>query len=151
MSPKKSKVTEPPPGAQKHEGQLTKPLKVDALELVQGSRSMYVFAAKASVLFDALSINRKVENKEEGYQRVLSSSRVQAVARYLAQKKTIPGPIIVSLDKATFKDGTLSVPAGTNVGWVIDGQHRLAGASLAAKEQNLDVNLAVDRARRLRA
>jgi len=50
-------------------------------------------------------------------------------------KKAIPGAIIVCFDKATFdaKKGELRVPAGTDVGWVIDGQHRLAGAAMAAR------------------
>ena len=36
----------------------------------------------------------------------------------------------------------LTIPAGKDVGWVIDGQHRLAGAHLAA-QQGKDIELAV--------
>jgi DGQHR domain-containing protein len=97
---------------------------------------LYLFKAKASLLYEALSINRRIPDKDEGYQRVLSLSRVQAITRYVRQNRAIPGAIIVSLDKAEFdkRKGELTLPAGTNVGWVIDGQHRLAGAAMAARE-----------------
>lgn len=141
MSPKKNAKTDN--GSQKHVGRLGRPLKVPAIPLVQSGHTLYLFSAKASVLYAALSINRRVQDKDEGYQRVLSPSRVQAVSRYLTQRRTIPGAIIVSLDKGTFDKvkGELIIPSGTDVGWVIDGQHRLAGADLAARSGN-DVELA---------
>lgn len=145
MSPKKPARTTPE--TQKHEGKISRALKAPAVLVRQGEHKLYLFTARASVLFDALSINRRVsskEGKEEGYQRVLSVSRVEAIKQYLSQKKPIPGAIIVSLDAAQFdaKKLELTIPAGTDVGWVIDGQHRLAGAALAAKA-GLDVDLPV--------
>jgi DGQHR domain-containing protein len=117
-------------------GRLGRALKVDAIEVIQGKHTLYLFKAKASVLYDAFSINRRIPDKDEGYQRVLSVSRVQAITRYVRQDRTIPGAIIVSLDSAEFdrRKGELTIPSGTNVGWVIDGQHRLAGAAMAARE-----------------
>lgn len=131
---------------QKHSGHVKRPLKFAASELTQTGNKLYIFKASASVLFNALSINRRIESKDkdEGYQRVLSISRVQAIARYISQKKPIPGAIIVCFDTATFnkEKGELTVPAGTDVGWVIDGQHRLAGADMAARE-GTDIELPV--------
>jgi DGQHR domain-containing protein len=91
-----------------------------------------------------LSINRRAEDKDEGYQRVLSVSRVRSIANYVKGKRAIPGAIVVSLDKATYdsKKMELTVPEGTDVGWVIDGQHRLAGADMAARE-GVDIELPV--------
>ena len=91
-----------------------------------------------------LSINRRIEDKDEGYQRTLSVSRIRSIANYIKAKRAIPGAIIVSLDNAVFDDKTkdLTVPKGTNVGWVIDGQHRLAGADMAARER-VDIDLPV--------
>jgi DGQHR domain-containing protein len=121
-------------------------LKFPAYEVVQTVHNLYLFKAKASVLYNSLSINRKIDSKDkdEGYQRVLSPSRVQAITRYILQKKAIPGAIIVSFDSATFHKETaeLRVPAGTDVGWIIDGQHRLAGSALASREGQ-DVELPV--------
>jgi DGQHR domain-containing protein len=125
-------------------GHIARALTVSATEVGQGNHVLYLFKAKASVLYDALSINRRISDKDEGYQRVLSSSRVQAITRYIRQNRTIPGAIIVSLDKAKFdkKEKELTIPAGTNVGWVIDGQHRLAGAAMAARD-GTDIEFAV--------
>jgi DGQHR domain-containing protein len=91
-----------------------------------------------------LSIKRRVEEKDEGYQRALSVARVRAIATYIKMNRAIPGAIVVCLDKASFdpKAGQITIPPGKDVGWVIDGQHRLAGAHLAATEGS-DVELPV--------
>lgn len=125
-------------------GHIARALKVSADEIAQGKHVLYLFKAKASVIYDALAINRRIPDKDEGYQRVLSSSRVQAITKYIRQNRTIPGAIIVSLDQAEFdkKKKELTIPAGTNVGWIIDGQHRLAGAAMAARE-GIDIEFAV--------
>lgn len=62
----------------------------------------------------------------------------------MTDKNPIPGAIIVCLDSATFdlKRGELELPAGTDLGWVIDGQHRLAGAHEAAR-LGIDIELPV--------
>jgi DGQHR domain-containing protein len=129
---------------QKHSGVVKRPLRFTATEIDQTINRLYLFKANASVLFKALSINRRIQDKDEGYQRALSLSRVQAITRYITQKKPIPGAIIVCFDHATFdkKKGELAVPAGTDIGWVIDGQHRLAGAEMAARG-GIDVELPV--------
>jgi DGQHR domain-containing protein len=118
----------------KHTGRIIRPLSFPALEVRQLDATMYVFKAKASILFNSFSINRRIEDKDEGYQRALSQGRVQAITRYITQRKRpIPGAVIVCLDEATFDKGEITIPAGTDVGWVIDGQHRLAGAEEASR------------------
>jgi DGQHR domain-containing protein len=121
--------------AVKHQGSIARSLRFPAIEVNQSGKKLYLFRASAAVLFDALSINRRTENKDEGYQRVLSQSRVESIARYIQQKRTIPGAITVCFDNGVFSSAKreISVPAGKDIGWVIDGQHRLAGASMAAK------------------
>jgi len=128
----------------KKTGALKVPLVLNALRVVQGPNLLYAFKAPASSLFEALSINRKIEEKDEGYQRVLSSSRVQALKRFILQKNPVPGSIVVCLEKARYSSDSkrLTIPAGTDVGWVVDGQHRLAAAALAARE-GLDIELSV--------
>jgi DGQHR domain-containing protein len=128
----------------KHSGLVGRPLRFAASELVQSTTRLYLFKASASVLYHALSINRRIQEKDEGYQRALSVARVQAITRYIAQKKPIPGAIIICFDSATFdrNKGELSVPKGNDVGWVIDGQHRLAGAEMASRD-GLDIELPV--------
>jgi DGQHR domain-containing protein len=130
----------------KHVGAVKHPLTYRAIEVQQSGNKLYLFKAAASELYNSLSINRKEEHKskEEGYQRVLSPSRIQAISRYVAAKRALPGAIIVCLDAATYhnKKGEITIPAGTDVGWVIDGQHRLAGAEMASR-MNASIELPV--------
>jgi len=138
MSKTQSKVTG------KHTGKLKKERTFNTLRVTQSATTLYLFKASASLLYKMLSINRRVEDKDEGYQRALSVSRVGAIAKFIKTKRAIPGAITVSLDKATYdsKARVLTVPKGTDVGWVIDGQHRLAGAEMAARE-GYDIELPV--------
>lgn len=128
---------------QKKTGRTKKPLQFTCVPLKQGKTTLYAFAAKASELYNALSINRRTDDKDEGYQRTLSRARVQAISQHIISEKVIPGSIVVSFDKATFDKSSsqLIVPKGTDVGWVIDGQHRLAGAHEAA-QKGVDIELA---------
>lgn len=129
----------------KHPGAVKKSLKLAAIEIHQGEAMLYLFKAKASVLYESFSINRRIEGKDEGYQRVLSTSRVEAVSRYITErKKPIPGAIVVCIDNSSFdkRSGLLALPAGTDIGWIIDGQHRMVGAAMAARD-GLDIELAV--------
>jgi DGQHR domain-containing protein len=130
--------------AGKQSGAVKQTLKFVASEVNQGGHKVYLFKAKASVLYASLSINRRIEKKDEGYQRVLSVSRVQAITRHITQKKPIPTAIIVCFDHATFDPvkNELQVPKGADVGWVIDGQHRLAGAEMASRA-GFDIELSV--------
>lgn len=138
MTKPRTKLTE------KHSGKVEKAINLPALTVTQSTSTLYLFKAAASFLYKALSINRRIEDKDEGYQRALSVSRIRSIANYIKAKRAIPGAIIVALDKATFdgKKKELTIPKGTDVGWVIDGQHRLAGAETAARE-GTDVELPV--------
>ena len=119
-------------------------LRFPAIAITQTTTTLYVFKAEASVLFRTLSINRRIEDKDEGYQRALSVGRVRAITRYIANKNPIPGAIVVSFDRASYvkTKSELVVPSGTDVGWIIDGQHRLAGAEQAARD-GVDIELPV--------
>jgi DGQHR domain-containing protein len=107
--------------------------EVTAVKVEQGKLTFYLFAMKASQLWDLVTINQRIEGKEEGYQRVLSPGRVKAVSRYIDSGGAIPGSIIASFDKLSYDTKThkLVIPKG-EIGWVIDGQHRLAGAHEAS-------------------
>jgi DGQHR domain-containing protein len=111
-----------------------KTIRISAVPIAQGSQTFYLFKMKASLLWDLTQINRRSEDKTEGYQRALSPSRVKSIARFIASNGLIPGSIIVSFDKGEFSNasGVLSLPNKRNIGWIIDGQHRMAGANEAA-------------------
>jgi len=117
--------------------------KIDAIPLKQGKSTLYLFAMPASDLWTFLSIDRRNPDSKEGYQRILNNARVNAVKRYIAEGNAIPGAIIVALDKAKYDGEKLLIPKGNNVGWVIDGQHRLAGAHKSHQEGAEDLHLPV--------
>lgn len=128
-------------GGKKH-GKIPSTLHFNALEIKQGDHTLYCFKEKASKLWEFASINRREEDKDEGYQRVLSTSRVRAVADYILDGNFIPGSIILGIDRGEYKNGRLRIQRGKDVAWVIDGQHRLAGAHLASTE-GVDIELSV--------
>jgi DGQHR domain-containing protein len=111
-----------------------KTIRIPAVPLIQGGQTFYLFKMKASALWDLTQINRRSEDKTAGYQRALSPSRVKSIARFIASNGLIPGSIIVSFDKGKFisASSVLNFPNRKNIGWIIDGQHRMAGASEAA-------------------
>jgi DGQHR domain-containing protein len=125
-------------------GKLTHSKSFNAIEIKQGKATLYSFSAKASDLWEFVSINRREENKDAGYQRVLSNSRVRAVADYIEAGHVIPGSIIIAIDDGKYEasKGRLRVQSGKDVAWVIDGQHRLAGAHLAS-QNGTDIDLGV--------
>ena len=69
----------------KKSGKLEKARSYQAIPVHQGKHTLFSFCERVSRLWDFVSINRREENKDEGYQRVLSNIRVQAVADYIAK------------------------------------------------------------------
>lgn len=120
------------------------PIKVNCLKVRQSDFDLYVFKMKASLAWRIFSISRKEPDSNKGYQRFLSEARVAAVSKYLKAGNPVPVSVLVSIDKAKFDDATsiLRIPRGKDVGWIIDGQHRMAGAAEAAAE-GLDIDLIV--------
>lgn len=117
-------------------------MRIRAIEVRQGNARFYLFKCKASALWGFSQINQRQEDKDEGYQRVLSRSRVQKLKDFIVSKNAIPGAIIVSFDKASYHRGMIEIPDTEDAGWIIDGQHRAAGAQRAAGEGH-DIELAV--------
>ena len=97
----------------------------------QGQTTLYVFAAHAKTLDTVLEINQRESDKDIGYQRTLSESRVRSISDFVHKKNEIPTAIVVSLRDATFDRASseLLIPNRPDSGWVIDGQHRMAGAT----------------------
>lgn len=106
-----------------------------AVKFKQGKHLLYIFAARAKEIWSFSSINKKTEDKVDGYQRTLSDSRAKDIQKYIKAKNTIAPAIILSLeeDKAYYDEETseIVIEDDQSSAWVIDGQHRLRGASLA--------------------
>lgn len=115
--------------------------RFSCLELKQGRYRLAVFLAPAKTIWEFAKINQRNPDEQEGYQRALSPSRVAAIARFIEKGNCIPNNVVLSLDHehARIEGSTLIIDKTAEAGWVIDGQHRLAGA----KESTTDVMLSV--------
>ena len=117
-------------------------MRFRTITVTQGKHRFYMFTCKASELWKFSKINQRLEDKDQGYQRVLSPSRVKQIREFLMQGNAIPGSIIISCENARVERGILSIPDREDAAWIIDGQHRCAGADQAAKG-GVDVNLPI--------
>ena len=116
-------------------------LRYRSTRVIQHDRVSYLFAAPAKILFEILDINQREPDKDEGYQRILSESRVRSISDFIDQHHTIAPAIVVSMHGAQFDQNAeeLLIPNRSGSGWVIDGQHRLAGAAKASNDIELPV------------
>lgn len=121
-------------------------IKFKATKFNQGDKSLYLFTARAKEIWGFSSINQKEDDKIGGYQRALSESRAEDIQKYIEGKNTIAPAIILSFDedKACFNEETHEIEINDfkDSAWVIDGQHRLRGSSLADSD-DFHVNLPV--------
>lgn len=116
-------------------------LKFKCLPIKQGNQTLYCFIADAKKLWSVVAIDQRDPDNDTGYQRLLSASRVRAVSRYIDGGHVIPTSVLLSLEKAKYvaADGEIHVRDVADAGWVIDGQHRLAGAHEAKKSIEIPV------------
>jgi DGQHR domain-containing protein len=118
-----------------------KQIEIPCTEFKQGKETLYVFQANAKFMWNYLKINQRLEDKDEGYQRTLSQSRVKAISKYIDAGNTLPQSLLISIDSAEVVKRSsqkyLIFPGKPDAGWVIDGQHRFAGANAAKTEIEL--------------
>lgn len=117
-------------------------LTFPAVPVSQHDTELYCFVISAKTLYSIVRINQRDPDKQEGYQRALSPSRVRAIANYIDKGRPIPTALLLALTDDCHFDataGTISIPQKPDAGWVIDGQHRLAGAH----EAKSDIQFAV--------
>jgi DGQHR domain-containing protein len=118
-----------------------KRLSFPCLSVEQGSTKLALFRMSAKQLWTITAINKRDPDKDKGYQRVLSAGRVDAIARYVQKGNALPTSILVTFDDAKLnEDGTeLTIPNTPEAGWIIDGQHRLAGIHKADIDMEVSV------------
>lgn len=111
--------------------------KFPCLVIKQGGYQLACFVAKAKTIWKFVDVNRNTPDKDEGYQRTLSQSRVNTIAKYINSGNSIPNSVLISLDegaKLSVNEDSITIPKKSDAGWVIDGQHRLAGARESEKD-----------------
>lgn len=119
-------------------------LTLEAIPVAQGKFLFYLCSLPASTLWRITQINKRSEDKREGYQRALSEARPRNIAKYIQAGGMLAGCVVVSFDKGDFDDANqhLRLPDEENIGWIIDGQHRLAGA-YEASLKGVDLTLPI--------
>ena len=104
----------------------------------------YVTVMNAKTIFEISEVSRVDTNPQEGYQRYLNEKRANDIAQYLDSENIIPGAIILSAQEGCninydSEKMMLSIDRSNGKLFVIDGQHRLYGASKANKNISLPV------------
>jgi len=117
-------------------------MEIPALEFKQNDQTLYCFLLTAKTIYARFDVSRRIDDKEKGYQRSFSSTRVKQIARYIDKDKGIlPNSILVNLDADTFRyeNDKLILNENGSLGFIIDGQHRVWGANDAKEDILLPV------------
>jgi DNA sulfur modification protein DndB len=119
-------------------------MKCLAWNIGNGDVDCFVTVMNAKHLFNITEVSRADENPTEGYQRLLSPKRAKSIAAYLDEGNIIPGAIILSTKegcrlKYVAENNSLELEDLDSKLFVIDGQHRLYGASISEKDISLPV------------
>ena len=120
--------------------------KYPCVPVRQGKYNIVVFSIPAKELFALVKINRREADKSNGYQRALQPNRTEAIAKFIDEGNAIPTNIVIAFDakKATHDGKQIQIIESDDAGWVIDGQHRLAGAYEAHAKIDLAVTAFLD-------
>ena len=126
-------------------------MKIKAFEIEQNGRKLYLTTMKVEQLWDETRVKTDYWSPEntKGYQRKISPSRAKSFANYIRRAKGIsPNTILISVRKNvkfTIDDGnygTLEIPDSAIL-WLVDGQHRKEGFSMAAQDDSSYLNFPV--------
>jgi DGQHR domain-containing protein len=114
-----------------------------SVEQAEGT-NFWISSIPSSKLFSLSKISRADEDPKRGYQRLLDEKRAKRIAKYFDDGGAIPGSIILSAQNASgfqFDKNTNTISFYVHKGAfvVIDGQHRLYGASFAQRDIPLPV------------
>jgi DGQHR domain-containing protein len=119
-------------------------MKIPAFKIIQNHREMLVFSSSVKMIYDRFDVSRRIEDKQQGYQRSFSSSRIKKIKNYInLDRGIIPNSILVNIDREKYsyseEDCILSLQDTESLGLIIDGQHRVKGCYEANPEFQLMV------------
>ncbi|HBB27398.1 TPA: hypothetical protein DCZ36_02800 [Candidatus Gracilibacteria bacterium] len=116
-------------------------IRIPLLKIIQNSIPLYGFILKANYVYEHFDVSRRIEDKEEGYQRSFSKKKINDIKKYLNENNgIIPNSVLVTLEKDKFvihDDNTIEFQDDPSIGLIIDGQHRVKGAYEAGN--NIDL------------
>jgi len=116
-------------------------LTFPCLTFEQAGKNLVFFHCTAKTLWSVTQVNQRAEDGDKGYQRALLMPRVDKISKFIDANNYIPTSVLISFTYAKVsKDGAhLVVDKRKDAGWVIDGQHRLAGGNEAHTDLILPV------------
>lgn len=120
----------------------SKQVQLKALDISYGEKKCYITKLKGRELKSLARVSRANSNASEGYQRHLDEKRSRAIAAYIDEGSLIPGSIILSYkDTPVFNEENNDLTLNVNDQnlLVLDGQHRLYGASFANNDIDLPI------------
>jgi len=124
-------------------------IELPVLKYEQNGTTMFLFLAKAELIYDKFAVSRRIDDKELGYQRSFSSNRIRQIKNYLLKEKgIIPNSILVNIDYGKYRydesKNSLALKNENPIGFIIDGQHRIKGSYEAQRDLILPVVATVD-------
>lgn len=103
----------------------------------QNDLKLYVFKLTAEEIHNHFVVSRRLEDKEEGYQRIVKEKKIKEIVAYLSGKSSdsypsiLPSNILIALDNIEYDEMKKELIIKDNVngykGLIIDGQHRAKG------------------------
>ncbi|MFW2605628.1 DGQHR domain-containing protein [Aliarcobacter butzleri] len=117
-------------------------MKIPAINLSINSKECYLAVIASKEIFRNSIVSRVDEDKNNGYQRLLSEKRAKDIAKYLNDGNIIPGCVILSAQKKAklkFDNNNLEFEEFPDSFFVIDGQHRLYGFNYADNDLPIPV------------
>lgn len=110
----------------------------------QNNIDLFVFTSTAKFIYENFDVSRRIENKEEGYQRSFSKRRINDLAKYIKTKNgIIPNSVLVNIDMGKWKfdsdKNELELVGEPPYGLIIDGQHRIYGTHKASPDFQLPI------------
>lgn len=109
-------------------------IKVKYIKVVQKNIEYYVCVLKAKQLKEMCSTSiSNFDSENETYQRKLDTYRVNKISEFVKRDKGVmPTSIVLNANsKLVFDDDYLIIDSDKDSFFIIDGQHRIAGASEA--------------------
>ncbi len=116
-------------------------VKFNCMTCQQAGKTLVIFSSSAKQLWGITQVNEREEDDDKGYQRAASPARVAKIAQFIDAGNLIPNSVLISFRHAKLANNKkqLIVEKRKDAGWVIDGQHRLAGGN----ESKADIVLPV--------
>lgn len=110
----------------------------DPLIIEQNNLKLYAFKLSAEEIHNHFVVSRRLENRDDGYQRIVKDKKIKEIVAYLNGKSSdsypsiLPSNILIALDNIEYDDNHKELTIKDNPhgykGLIIDGQHRAKGS-----------------------